>query len=116
MDALLDGPRRFSDLQDDLARIAPNVLSQRLRHLEREGLVVASRYSERPPRFVYELTASGTSWPARCACSPSGARAIARPAKRLATTSAALPSRPAGGVPTCERPVDGEEAADLHYA
>ncbi|MGH9280206.1 MAG: winged helix-turn-helix transcriptional regulator, partial [Acidimicrobiales bacterium] len=38
--ALLDGPRRFNDLQHDLPGIAPNVLTQRLRHLEREGVVV----------------------------------------------------------------------------
>jgi DNA-binding HxlR family transcriptional regulator len=57
--ALLDGPRRFNDLQADLAGIAPNVLSQRLRNLEQHGVVVASPYSERPPRFVYQLTAAG---------------------------------------------------------
>ena len=59
VDALLAGPRRFGDLQDDLNGIAPNVLTQRLRHLEREGVVVATPYSRRPPRFVYQLTASG---------------------------------------------------------
>jgi DNA-binding HxlR family transcriptional regulator len=57
--ALLDGPRRFNDLQGDVAGIAPNVLSQRLRTLEQHGVVVANPYSERPPRFVYQLTAAG---------------------------------------------------------
>ena len=57
--ALLDGPRRFNDLLDEVEGIAPNILTQRLRHLEREALVVAQPYSERPPRFVYELTAGG---------------------------------------------------------
>jgi DNA-binding HxlR family transcriptional regulator len=57
--ALLGGPRRFNDLMAGLPGLAPNILTQRLRHLEREGLVVATRYSRRPPRFVYELTASG---------------------------------------------------------
>jgi DNA-binding HxlR family transcriptional regulator len=59
VDALLEGPRRFNDLQDDVEGIAPNILTQRLRHLEREALVVAQPYSERPPRFVYELTGAG---------------------------------------------------------
>jgi DNA-binding HxlR family transcriptional regulator len=59
VEALLDGPRRFGDLQDAVGGIAPNILTQRLRHLEREGLVVARAYSERPPRFVYELTTGG---------------------------------------------------------
>src|SRR2546421_382163 len=57
--ALLDGPRRFGDLQDAVEGIAPNVLTQRLRALERNALVVARPYSDRPPRFVYELTAAG---------------------------------------------------------
>ena len=39
--ALLDGPRRFGDLQEEVERIAPNVLTQRLRQLERNALVVA---------------------------------------------------------------------------
>jgi len=57
--ALLGGGRRFGELQDALGSIAPNVLSQRLKHLEREGVVVAEAYSSRPPRFAYRLTASG---------------------------------------------------------
>src|ERR671911_1340810 len=57
--ALLDGPRRFGDLQAEVTGIAPNVLSQRLRRLENEGLVIAQPYSERPPRFVYELSEAG---------------------------------------------------------
>src|SRR5262245_14073869 len=57
--ALLDGPRRFGELQEEVAGIAPNVLTQRLRQLERNALVVARPYSERPPRFVYELSAAG---------------------------------------------------------
>jgi DNA-binding HxlR family transcriptional regulator len=57
--ALLDGPRRFNELQDELEGIAPNVLSARLKGLTEQALVVAQPYSERPPRFVYELTESG---------------------------------------------------------
>jgi DNA-binding HxlR family transcriptional regulator len=59
VEALLDGPRRFGDIQEAVGGIAPNILTQRLRHLEREALVVARPYSERPPRFVYELTSGG---------------------------------------------------------
>src|SRR5690349_1739145 len=57
--ALLDGPRRFGELADDVPGIAPNVLTQRLRHLEQQGLIVATPYSQRPVRLSYELTASG---------------------------------------------------------
>ncbi len=59
IDALLDGPRRFGDLQEEVTGIAPNTLSARLKALETDGLVLAHRYSERPPRFEYSLTASG---------------------------------------------------------
>jgi DNA-binding HxlR family transcriptional regulator len=59
IDALLAGPQRFSDLQDEVAGIAPNILSSRLKTLESDGLVIARGYSERPPRFEYALTASG---------------------------------------------------------
>src|SRR3712207_9472889 len=58
IDALLGGPRRFAELEDAVG-IAPNILTQRLRHLEREALVLARPYSERPPRFAYELTPRG---------------------------------------------------------
>ena len=56
--ALLDGPRRFNDLVDDTG-IAPNVLAARLRHLEQKGVLVATPYSRRPLRSVYQLTAAG---------------------------------------------------------
>ncbi len=59
VDALLDGPSRFNDLAGRVAGIAPNILSQRLKHLERDGLVVSRPYSARPVRMAYELTAAG---------------------------------------------------------
>ena len=59
VEALLDGPRRFNQLQEALGGIATNVLAQRLRHLEREGVIVAHPYSRRPLRHAYELTRAG---------------------------------------------------------
>jgi DNA-binding HxlR family transcriptional regulator len=53
------GPRRWTDLADDLPDIAPNVLSERLRRLERDGVVTARPYSDRPVRLSYELTEAG---------------------------------------------------------
>jgi DNA-binding HxlR family transcriptional regulator len=110
--ALLDGPRRFGDLQDELGGIAPNVLTHRLRHLEREGLVVAQPYSERPPRFVYELSASGrelagalrllADWGARSA---GGAEPL-----RHTACGTALEAR--WWCPTCEETVDDLDAGD----
>ena len=57
--ALLSGPSRFNDLLGEVPGISANVLSQRLRHLTAERVVVATPYSRRPPRVVYELSAAG---------------------------------------------------------
>lgn len=57
--ALMVGSRRFGELTDDVPGIATNVLTRRLKNLEREGLVVARPYSRHPPRVEYHLTASG---------------------------------------------------------
>jgi DNA-binding HxlR family transcriptional regulator len=59
VEALLDGPRRFNELSEAVAGIAPNILTSRLRSLEREGVVLSRPYSERPPRVEYVLTAAG---------------------------------------------------------
>jgi DNA-binding HxlR family transcriptional regulator len=57
--ALLEGPLRYGELRERLEGIAPNILSARLKRLEHDGLIVASRYNERPPRFEYTLTETG---------------------------------------------------------
>jgi DNA-binding HxlR family transcriptional regulator len=59
VDALLEGPRRFNELGDALPGIAPNILTDRLRRLERERIVLATPYQQRPPRMSYALTADG---------------------------------------------------------
>ena len=59
--ALLDGPRRFGELQRELPGIAANVLTQRLRQLERDGLVRRTYYPEIPPRVEYEISDLGRS-------------------------------------------------------
>ena len=59
VDALMDGPLRYGDLAGAIEGIAPNVLAARLRRLEEHGLVIAERYSDRPPRHLYALTEQG---------------------------------------------------------
>src|SRR3954453_19374422 len=59
VDALLDGPRRFGELREALPGIAANILTDRLRRLERERILVSSPYSTRPPRMEYTLTGDG---------------------------------------------------------
>jgi DNA-binding HxlR family transcriptional regulator len=114
--ALLDGPRRFGELQQDLPGIAPNVLSQRLRTLERDALVVARPYSTRPPRFVYELTAAGRELSgALRLLSGWGARNISGEAgPHHAICGTELEAR--WWCPTCRERVDGDHAEELHFA
>ena len=59
VEALLDGPRRFNELADAIPAIAANILTDRLRRLERERIVVATPYQHRPTRMSYALTANG---------------------------------------------------------
>jgi DNA-binding HxlR family transcriptional regulator len=59
VDALLDGPRRFKELEAAVPGLAPNVLSARLRRLERGGLIAAAPYSDRPTRYEYRVTEQG---------------------------------------------------------
>jgi DNA-binding HxlR family transcriptional regulator len=59
VEALLEAPRRFNELTDMLNGIAPNILTDRLRRLERERIVTATPYQQRPPRMSYALTADG---------------------------------------------------------
>ena len=56
---LSEGPRRFSELEFSCAGISPRTLSERLRALEQEGIVVRRSYAESPPRVEYELTDKG---------------------------------------------------------
>jgi DNA-binding HxlR family transcriptional regulator len=114
--ALLDGPLRFGDLQQRVTGIAPNILTQRLRQLERNALVVARAYSERPPRFDYELTSSGrelagvlrllADW---------GARSSGRE-NEVRHSACGTPLEARWWCPTCEQPVDEDAGEELHFA
>ena len=53
-----NGLRRFDEFQKNLD-IAPNMLTRRLNALVEGGLLERRRYSERPPRDEYVLTARG---------------------------------------------------------
>lgn len=56
---LSEGARRFSELERACPGISPRTLSERLRALEQEELVVRRSYAETPPRVEYELTEKG---------------------------------------------------------
>lgn len=111
---LLDGPRRFGDLRAEVAGIAPNVLSARLRALEARGLLVARPYSERPPRFVYELTEAGRGLAdALRMLAGWGARRLGEASPRHSACGSPMEAR--WWCPTCERAVSGEHEEDLQF-
>ena len=57
---LSEGARRFSELEHSCAGISPRTLSERLRALEQEGILLRRSYPESPPRVEYELTDKGS--------------------------------------------------------
>jgi DNA-binding HxlR family transcriptional regulator len=56
---LSEGARRFTELEHSLPGISPRTLSERLRVLEGEAIVVRRCYAEAPPRVEYELEGQG---------------------------------------------------------
>jgi DNA-binding HxlR family transcriptional regulator len=108
VEALLGGPRRWSDLSDEIPGIAPNVLADRLRRLEDHGVVTAEPYSERPLRNAYGLTAAGRDL--------AGALRLLTDWGARGEEAAAAPRHPACGTPlearwhcpTCEVTLRGD--------
>ena len=58
---LENGPRRFTELRVPLRRVAPKVLTETLRSLERDGFITRTVFDENPPHVEYELTVLGRS-------------------------------------------------------
>jgi DNA-binding HxlR family transcriptional regulator len=58
--ALGEGPMRFAELGRAVTGLSDRLLSQRLRELEGEGLVIRSVEPGSPVRVSYELTAKGS--------------------------------------------------------
>ncbi|MDO5083660.1 transcriptional regulator [Arachnia propionica] len=57
--ALSSGPLRFVEIRQHVDGISGKVLTETLRALERDGLVLRTAHAEIPPRVVYELTPLG---------------------------------------------------------
>jgi DNA-binding HxlR family transcriptional regulator len=113
--ALLAGPRRFNELLEEIPGIAPNILSQRLKRLERDAILLSRPYIERPPRAAYELTAEGMEL--------AGAlRLLAHWGSRRAVPSEA-PRHQACGTPvearwycpTCDHLLEDEPELEMHF-
>jgi DNA-binding HxlR family transcriptional regulator len=113
--ALLPGPRRFNELLEDIPGIAASILSERLKRLERDALLVSRPYTERPTRAAYQLTAEGrelagalrllAQWGAR--------HAVAAEAPLHSACGTPLEAR--WYCPTCDRLVEDEPELEMHF-
>lgn len=53
---LLDGARRFGELRKSVTGISQKVLTENLRSMEDDGLVIRTIFAEVPPRVEYRLS------------------------------------------------------------
>jgi DNA-binding HxlR family transcriptional regulator len=116
VEALLPGPRRFNELLSLIPGIAANILSERLKRLEREALLVARPYSERPPRAAYELTAEGKELAGALRLLAHWGAQHADPADAPRHTTCGTPVEARWYCPTCDQLVDHQpQDTEVHY-
>src|SRR5216683_6387930 len=114
VEALLGGPRRFNDLLGQIPGLAANILSERLKRLEREALLVARPYSERPPRVAYELTAEGRELAGALRLLARWGARRADPAQAPRHAACGTPVEARWYCPTCDDLVDVGQADEAH--
>ena len=105
--ALLDGPGRFTQLQERVEGISPNALTSRLRQLEDDRLVVAEPYQQRPVRHAYRLTDRGRELAGVLRLLAAWAGAGAGAAEGPAHVRCGTPLQVVHWCPTCEEPAGG---------
>lgn len=59
LQTLMEGPQRFGDLRSGVPEISDRMLSERLKELESEGIVLREVSTDTPVRVVYRLTEKG---------------------------------------------------------
>jgi DNA-binding HxlR family transcriptional regulator len=113
VEALLPGARRFGELEEAVSGIAPNILADRLRRLESERIVSATPYSERPPRFAYALTDEGAELAGALRLLADWGSRVSRESEPLRHAACGTPVEARWYCPTCDRPVEGQEAEQV---
>jgi DNA-binding HxlR family transcriptional regulator len=110
VEALLDGSRRFGELQEHLPGIAPNILSDRLRRLERAGILRSSPYQSRPVRLAYALTGDGQDLASALRLLADWGGRSAHDAEPLRHQACGTPLEARWFCPTCNAVVDDDDA------
>jgi DNA-binding HxlR family transcriptional regulator len=113
--ALLAGPRRFNKLLEDIPGIAANILSQRLKRLEHEALVVSRPYRERPPRAAYGLTAEGKELAGALRLLAQWGARHALPAEAPRHQACGTPLEARWYCPTCDHLVEDEPELEMQF-
>ncbi|MCY8929356.1 helix-turn-helix domain-containing protein [Bacillus subtilis] len=57
---LMSGPKRFSELSESMPSLSRRILTERIKELEEQGIVVRNVIPDRPIRSEYSLTQKGT--------------------------------------------------------
>lgn len=113
VEALLDGPRRFGQLGEALPGIAANILTDRLRRLERAGILRSSPYQERPTRLAYQLTADGRALASALRMLADWGARRSADVEPLRHAACGTPLEARYFCPTCSSLVDPADAADV---
>ena len=113
VEALLPAPRRFNELGEAVPGIAPNILSDRLRRLERAGILVATPYSRRPLRMEYALAADGRELAGALHLLAGWGSSRGGTGEPLRHELCGTPLQAAWHCPTCERLVADDEPDEL---
>ena len=116
VEALLPGPLRFNELLDQIPGIAANILSDRLKRLEREGLLVARPYSERPPARGLPADRRGPGTRGALRLLAYWGAGHADPAQAPRHPACGTPVEARWYCPTCDHLVDHEpNHAEVHF-
>lgn len=115
VEALLAGPRRFGELAEAVPGIAPNILADRLRRLEAERVIRSTPYSQRPPRFVYELSDEGAELAGALRLLADWGSRVSSEAEPMRHATCGTPLEARWFCTTCARAVESSEADEVRY-
>ena len=115
VEALLEAPRRFNELAEAVPGIAPNILAERLRRLERARILVSTPYSRRPLRMEYALSADGRELAGALHLLAEWGSRRGGVGEPLRHELCGTPLQAAWHCPTCDRLVADEQADELRH-